>query len=130
MKVIQPNFVRPSGIRAYWIGHATKLIEINGINILTDPVFQDHASPIRGIANRVTPPACQIEDLPQISVVLISHDHWDHLEYSAREKLTRYSPGVKIFAPLVVSDLISGWGFDAVSFDWRQHLVAQWNLKT
>jgi L-ascorbate metabolism protein UlaG (beta-lactamase superfamily) len=121
--VTRPDFSGSPAIRSYWIGHATNLIEISGFWIITDPVFEDHASPISGLVKRITPAASQIEDLPPISVILISHDHWDHLESSAIEKIHRQSPQVKIFAPLVVADLIRGWGYDAISFDWRHHLV-------
>jgi L-ascorbate metabolism protein UlaG (beta-lactamase superfamily) len=118
-----PDFSRPPGIRSYWLGHATNLVEISGIYILTDPVFEAQASPVKGVVKRITPAACQVSDLPPIAVILISHDHWDHLEASAVEKICERFPNVKIFAPLVVSDLISGWGYHSVSFDWREHLI-------
>jgi L-ascorbate metabolism protein UlaG (beta-lactamase superfamily) len=121
--VTRPDFGGPPSVRAYWIGHATALIEISGFWILTDPVFGDHASPVRGLIRRITPAACQAADLPPISVILISHDHWDHLEAPALEALSRQSPSAKIFAPLGVAELIRSWGFDATPFDWRQHLV-------
>jgi L-ascorbate metabolism protein UlaG (beta-lactamase superfamily) len=121
--ITAPDFTGPPSIRSYWIGHATNLIEFLGKWIITDPVFEDHASPIKGVVKRITPPACQIEDLPEISVILISHDHWDHLESSALERLSRHSPGVKVFAPCGVAELVRSWGYEAVVFDWRERLV-------
>jgi L-ascorbate metabolism protein UlaG (beta-lactamase superfamily) len=68
--------------------------------------------------------ACSIDQLPHIDVVLLSHDHYDHLEASAIENLSRHSPGVVFFAPLGVAGLVRSWGYDRViEFDWRQTVV-------
>lgn len=64
-----------------WIGHSTALIQHRGLNILTDPVFSDRASPIGFMGpKRFTSPALTIDDLPPIDFVLISHNHYDHLD--------------------------------------------------
>lgn len=64
-----------------WIGHSTALIQYNDVNILTDPIFSDRASPIGFMGpRRFTPPALTIDDLPPIDFVLISHSHYDHLD--------------------------------------------------
>ena len=64
-----------------WIGHSTFLIQIDGINILTDPHFTKRASPLSFMGpSRTTPPGLKIEDLPFIDFVLISHNHYDHLD--------------------------------------------------
>lgn len=67
-----------------WIGHSTFLIQIDGINILTDPVWVKHL----GIGKRLTPPGLKIEELPPIDIVFISHSHFDHLHYASLRKLT------------------------------------------
>ncbi len=64
-----------------WIGHATVLLQLAGKNILTDPQFSDRASPFRWIGpKRVVPPGLALEELPEIDVVVISHDHYDSLD--------------------------------------------------
>mgnify|MGYP003571020279 CR=1 FL=1 len=64
-----------------WIGHATVLVQYAGLNILTDPVFSQRASPFSFVGpKRVTAPALTIEQLPKIDIVLISHNHYDHLD--------------------------------------------------
>ena len=66
---------------AVWIGHATYLINNGDINILTDPIFSKRASPI-GFAGpkRMIPPVISMNDLPKIDVVVVSHNHYDHLD--------------------------------------------------
>ncbi|MBU9712607.1 MBL fold metallo-hydrolase [Bacillus tamaricis] len=66
-----------------WIGHASFLIQLNGLNILTDPVFGKRM----GFSKRMTEPGLTIEELPEIDVVVISHGHFDHLEFSTLKKL-------------------------------------------
>ena len=64
-----------------WIGHSTFLIQHKGKNILTDPVFAERASPLSFAGpKRYTPPALLVRDLPRIDYVLISHNHYDHMD--------------------------------------------------
>ena len=68
-------------LRAIWFGHSSVYIELDGLRFFTDPVFSDYASPIDGVGpKRSHPPPIGLTDLPRIDVVLISHDHYDHLE--------------------------------------------------
>jgi L-ascorbate metabolism protein UlaG (beta-lactamase superfamily) len=70
-----------------WVGHATLLVQLDGVNVLTDPHWSARASPVSfGGPRRVTPPGLRFEDLPPIHVVVISHDHYDHLD---RDTVTR-----------------------------------------
>ncbi|OHS98555.1 Zn-dependent hydrolase of beta-lactamase [Tritrichomonas foetus] len=118
-----PYFRKRDGIRVYWLGHACCLIQFHDICILTDPVFSEAASPLPFFMKRTTPVPCQIEDLPQISVVVISHDHYDHLDPKSLQRIKNHSPNVLFFAPLLLADMLNSWGFRSVSFDWRQHVV-------
>lgn len=76
------------GLQVTWIGHATMLIQYRGINILTDPMFSDRASFLSFYGpKRHTLPALQIEDLPRIDYVVISHNHYDHLDKKSVQAL-------------------------------------------
>jgi len=78
-----PTFLRSNRdkITLTWIGHATVLLQLEGKNILTDPVFSERASPVQWAGpERVIPPGIALEDLPAIDMVLISHDHYDALD--------------------------------------------------
>ncbi|MBK7859234.1 MAG: MBL fold metallo-hydrolase [Archangiaceae bacterium] len=85
-----------SGLRITWLGHSTTLIELDGVRILTDPMFSERASPV-SIAGpkRFHPPPVQLEMLPSLDAVLISHDHYDHLDMASVQKLA--GTGVKFY---------------------------------
>ncbi|HSK28634.1 MAG TPA: MBL fold metallo-hydrolase [Candidatus Limnocylindria bacterium] len=71
-----------------WIGHATLLVQTGGVNFLTDPKWSERASPVSwGGPRRLSPPGLAFEDLPRIDVVLISHDHYDHLDLNTVTRL-------------------------------------------
>jgi N-acyl-phosphatidylethanolamine-hydrolysing phospholipase D len=75
-------------VRVTWVGHSTFLLQAGGLNILTDPVFSERASPLGWIGpRRLVPPGLRFEDLPPIDAVLISHDHYDHLDAPTVRKL-------------------------------------------
>lgn len=73
--------------RVTWVGHATVLVQYKGIAILTDPMFSSRASPVNFAGpERVNPPALEIKDLPPVDLVVISHNHYDHLDaWSVRQ---------------------------------------------
>ena len=76
-----PQRVAGNQLRVSFVGHVTLLIQTQGLNILTDPVWSDRASPFTWIGpKRVHPPGIRFEDLPPIGLVLISHNHYDHLD--------------------------------------------------
>ena len=73
----------PRDMRITWFGHSTALIEIGGARFLTDPVWGERTSPLSWVGpKRWYPPVIALEDLPDIDAVLISHDHYDHLDYA------------------------------------------------
>ena len=73
----------PSGLRAFWIGHASTYVELDGLRLLLDPVFAERVSPLPVGPRRFHPPPIALADLPPIDAVLISHDHYDHLDMDA-----------------------------------------------
>jgi len=71
-----------------WVGHSTLLVQLEGVNVLIDPQWSARASPVAfGGPRRVTPPGLRFEDLPPIHVVVISHDHYDHLDRETVKRL-------------------------------------------
>ncbi len=73
-----------------WVGHSTLLIQLNGVNILTDPHWSDRASPVTFAGpKRLMPPGVPFENLPPIELVLISHDHYDHLDVETVRRLAQ-----------------------------------------
>jgi L-ascorbate metabolism protein UlaG (beta-lactamase superfamily) len=88
------------GLRAALIGHASWLIQVAGLNVLTDPVFADRVSPVSFAGpKRVNPPGIAFDDLPPIHAVLVTHNHYDHLDLDAVGRLwQRHRP--RIVAPL------------------------------
>ncbi|HSF47038.1 MAG TPA: MBL fold metallo-hydrolase, partial [Burkholderiales bacterium] len=64
-----------------WVGHATVLLQMDGLNVLTDPNWSERASPLTWAGpRRLSPPGLVFQDLPRVDVVVISHDHYDHLD--------------------------------------------------
>lgn len=86
--------VRVDGLRVTMVGHATLLIQIGGLNILTDPVWSDRASPVSFAGpRRITAPGVDQEALPPIDAILLSHNHYDHLDMaSLRALCARHDP--------------------------------------
>jgi hypothetical protein len=77
---IKPD-VAVKGLRITLIGHASLLIQVNGVNLLVDPVWAERASPVSFAGpRRYTPPAIHLQDLPTIHVILVTHNHYDHLD--------------------------------------------------
>ena len=102
-----------------WIGHATLLVQMDGVNILTDPHYGQTASPVSFAGpRRLVPPGVRFEDLPRIDAVLISHDHWDHLDLPTVLRLAReHHP--RFFVPLGLKAWLEARGVrDVVEMDW------------
>ncbi len=74
-------------MRVTWIGHATVLVQADGVNILTDPVWSDTVGPWGFGPKRVAEPGVRFEDLPRIDVVLVSHNHYDHMDLATLKRL-------------------------------------------
>ena len=96
-----------------WIGHASFLMQVDGINILTDPHLTKRASPVVFAGpSRTTPPGLEIKDLPEIDVIVISHNHYDHLDYQTILRITRKQINNQplILVPLKLKKLLESFG--------------------
>ncbi|MCB9896052.1 MAG: MBL fold metallo-hydrolase [Planctomycetes bacterium] len=98
-----------SGLRATWLGHSTLLIEIDGARVLLDPVWGERASPLSWAGpKRFQPVPVSIPDLPKLDAVLISHDHYDHLDYPSILQLAKLN--VPFYTSLGVGAHLEAWG--------------------
>jgi L-ascorbate metabolism protein UlaG (beta-lactamase superfamily) len=123
-EIVQPSISlikRPDSNQAQitWIGHSTFLIQIEGINILTDPIFSDYCGPSSFLGiKRVTPPGVPFEKLPPIHAVLISHNHYDHLDAPTVKRL---GSGPTYFVPLGIARWFEKRKIkNVVEMDWWQ----------
>jgi L-ascorbate metabolism protein UlaG (beta-lactamase superfamily) len=125
---VEPRLPEPlNGAAAVvtFIGHATFLIQTPLGNILTDPMYSERASPLSWVGpRRVRRPAVRFDDLPPISIVLLSHNHYDHLDLPTLRRLAaRFDPVV--VTPLGNGSLVQSSGIRRVlELDWWQHTTA------
>jgi L-ascorbate metabolism protein UlaG (beta-lactamase superfamily) len=98
-----------TGLRATWLGHSTVLVELDGLRVLTDPVWGAQLSPVPLLSpKRFQPVPVEIESLPPIDVVIVSHDHFDHLDRPSIERLARRN--VPFVTALGVGAHLAAWG--------------------
>src|SRR5690349_6855561 len=113
-----------TGLRATWLGHSTLLIEVDGYKVLTDPVWGPRASPLRFAGpKRFQPVPIKLKHLPLPDVVVISHDHYDHLDYPTVLALARHTK-VPIVTSLGVGAHLEAWGLPPgriQELDWWEH---------
>lgn len=111
-----------SGVHITWIGHASTLIRTAGLSILTDPHFGMRASPLSFAGpRRLVRPPLSIEDLPAVDLVVLSHDHYDHLDYDSVMALDERDQPV-FAAPLGCATRLRDWGIETVhAFDWWEY---------
>ncbi len=109
-----------SGLRVTWLGHSTMLIEIGGARILTDPVWGPRASPSALLGpKRFQAVPVSLREMPPVDVVIVSHDHYDHLDYPTIRALAKTR--VPFVASLGVGAHLEYWGVSAeriVELDW------------
>ena len=116
-----PKNVAKGELRITHINHATLLIQVDGRNILTDPIWSERTSMVSWAGpKRVRAPGVKIQDLPYIDVILISHDHYDHLDIASLKQLTQ-NHDTKIITGLGVGEFLRSEGFkNVVELDWWQ----------
>jgi L-ascorbate metabolism protein UlaG (beta-lactamase superfamily) len=110
-----------NGVRITFVNHSTFLIQVDGVNILTDPVFSKRTSPFQWAGpRRMRPPGIRLENLPKIDVLLLSHNHWDHLDIASVKKIhALHQP--RIITPLGVKAFLDEEGVTSVEdMDWWQ----------
>jgi len=109
-----------TGLRATWLGHSTVLVEIDGLRVLTDPVWGERASPYSFAGpKRFQPVPVPVSALPPLDAVIISHDHYDHLDYPTILALAERD--VPFYTSLGVGAHLESWGIPAeriVELDW------------
>jgi L-ascorbate metabolism protein UlaG (beta-lactamase superfamily) len=116
-----------TGLRATWLGHSTLLVEIDGARVLTDPVWGERVSPV-GFAGpkRFHPVPIKLSELPAIDAVIVSHDHYDHLDYPTIVELAKGN--VPFITSLGVGAHLEAWGIEESRITeldwWESALVA------
>jgi N-acyl-phosphatidylethanolamine-hydrolysing phospholipase D len=108
-----------------WVGHATLLVQMDHVSFLTDPTWSNTASPVAPLGpRRFVAPGLALDALPPIDFVVISHNHYDHLDLDTLRDLARLHPQARFFVPLANGDLLRREGIETVDeLDWGERRV-------
>lgn len=122
-----------NAISAAWIGHSTFYIRWKNFGILTDPIFSERASPVTFAGpKRGTKPGRSLDSLPQVDLVIISHDHYDHLDKASVLQIFKKNKTVVFAVPLKVAEILTRWGIpkkQIIELDWwESETVDDFNL--
>jgi L-ascorbate metabolism protein UlaG (beta-lactamase superfamily) len=122
-----PGATTPPGLRLTWFGHASVLIEIDGLRLMTDPVFGERVSPFAFVGpRRFHAPPRALEEMPRVDAVLISHDHYDHLEMATVRHFA--AQGTHFHVGLGIGAHLARWGVPAAQIHeldwWRSETLA------
>ncbi|MDA8482170.1 MBL fold metallo-hydrolase [Pseudomonas resinovorans] len=126
-----PTRVEGDELRITYINHATLLIQHRGVNIVTDPVWSQRVSPFSFVGpRRHHPPGLELDQLPPIDLILVSHNHYDHLDLESLRGLAERFPLARVVSGLGNAMLIRETGFkNVVELDWWQELPLEGGLK-
>jgi L-ascorbate metabolism protein UlaG (beta-lactamase superfamily) len=113
-----------SGLRVTWMGHSSTLLEIDGVNVLIDPVWEQRTAPVEWFGpKRFFAPPLPLEQLPRIDVILISHDHYDHLGARTVRRLAQALPKAQWVTSLGVGRFLKQLGVQQMhELDWTESL--------
>ncbi|TWH19597.1 MBL fold metallo-hydrolase [Prauserella rugosa] len=118
----EPRAAQADGLRVTWFGHASTLVELDGARLLVDPMWSDRASPSRVVGpRRLFALPHGLGDLPQVDAIILSHDHYDHLDRDTVRELARRQ-NAPFLVPLGVSAHLRRWGVPAeriIELDWH-----------
>jgi L-ascorbate metabolism protein UlaG (beta-lactamase superfamily) len=122
-QTVPPARVEGEAMKVTWIGHATVLIQTAGLNILTDPIWSERASPVSFLGpKRARDPGVAFEGLPKIDLVLVSHNHYDHMDLATLKRL--WERDMPVIATSLGNDtILKNAGVQAVALDWRGRLT-------
>jgi N-acyl-phosphatidylethanolamine-hydrolysing phospholipase D len=124
----EPAIVRPraqSGYRSVtWVGHATLLLQLGSLNVLTDPVWSERASPFQWIGpRRLMSPGIDFDTLPPIDLVLVSHNHYDHLDATTVRRIARRFPDAPWLCPIGLARVLQSLGVrQTIERDWWERV--------
>ncbi|HEX2781490.1 MAG TPA: MBL fold metallo-hydrolase [Gemmatimonadaceae bacterium] len=124
LPIVPSDVALPRGsdgrLRATWIGHSTVLLQLGGMNVLIDPMWGERASPFTWAGpRRLVSPAVPLESLPPLDVVLLSHDHYDHLDAPTVRRLAKAHPEARWVTTLGVGTRLTELGVrQVVELDW------------
>jgi L-ascorbate metabolism protein UlaG (beta-lactamase superfamily) len=117
--LVRPDLATPAdGLRTTWLGHSTVLVELDGATVLFDPVWSNRVSPSTLVGpKRLHPLPVELADLPPADAVVISHDHYDHLDTATIKRIAALWPTTRFVVPLGVGAHLERWRIPASRID-------------
>jgi N-acyl-phosphatidylethanolamine-hydrolysing phospholipase D len=114
-----------AGLGVTWLGHSTAVVELNGCRFLTDPVWADRVSPLPGLGpRRRVPVVLPLESLPPLDAILLSHNHYDHLDRGTVSRLAGLQPSVPWLVPVGLRTTLRRFGVTvAHELDWWDEIT-------
>ena len=123
-----PDFTKSEELKITWFGHSSYLLQVDGVNILVDPVFSERTSPFQWLGSKqfLGTNFIKPEELPDLDVIIITHDHYDHLDYNTILKLKNKTK--EFVTSLGVGEHLETWGIEAnkiTELIWDQNMTTK-----